>query len=271
MYTWSDTGVWQRSSAGLPASGPFQSTRLADMDRDGDLDLVGFGDGQLRVWTGDGGGGWTEAFSQTLPAPGRRSALAVGDADHNGRPDIAIVADEGSWPSERNRLRLLAETSVVAAPDVLVTRPRANQRLINGAVVYLDWLAAVPGGRNATVDVHLSVVGPAGSWAFVASDLPNGGRHQFAMDALRDTRDGWIRVTLNTPTGSVSHAAGPLTIVTGDCYADCDGNGVLDFFDFLCYQNSIAAAEPRADCDGSGALDFFDFLCFQNAFEAGCP
>ncbi len=26
-----------------------------------------------------------------------------------------------------------------------------------------------------------------------------------------------------------------------------------------------------ADCDGSGGLDFFDFLCFQNAFAMGCP
>jgi hypothetical protein len=59
--------------------------------------------------------------------------------------------------------------------------------------------------------------------------------------------------------------------VTGDCYADCDGSGALDFFDFLCFQNAFAAGEPYADCDGSGALDFFDFLCFQNEFDAGCP
>ncbi|MFG0286352.1 MAG: hypothetical protein ACF8R7_18210 [Phycisphaerales bacterium JB039] len=26
-----------------------------------------------------------------------------------------------------------------------------------------------------------------------------------------------------------------------------------------------------ADCDGNGVLDFFDFLCFQNAFATGCP
>ncbi|MFG0284234.1 MAG: hypothetical protein ACF8R7_07405 [Phycisphaerales bacterium JB039] len=57
----------------------------------------------------------------------------------------------------------------------------------------------------------------------------------------------------------------------GDCYADCDGSGALDFFDFLCFQNAFAAADPYADCDGSGALDFFDFLCFQNEFAAGCP
>jgi hypothetical protein len=55
------------------------------------------------------------------------------------------------------------------------------------------------------------------------------------------------------------------------CYADCDGSGDLDFFDFLCFQNAFAAGEPYADCDGSGGLDFFDFLCFQNEFAAGCP
>jgi choice-of-anchor B domain-containing protein len=55
------------------------------------------------------------------------------------------------------------------------------------------------------------------------------------------------------------------------CYADCDGSGDLDFFDFLCFQDFFSAGEPLADCDGSGGLDFFDFLCFQNEFSAGCP
>ncbi|MFG0283901.1 MAG: GC-type dockerin domain-anchored protein [Phycisphaerales bacterium JB039] len=59
-------------------------------------------------------------------------------------------------------------------------------------------------------------------------------------------------------------------VVDGGCYADCDGSGALDFFDFLCFQNAFGAGAPEADCDGSGALDFFDFLCFQNEFAAGC-
>jgi hypothetical protein len=59
--------------------------------------------------------------------------------------------------------------------------------------------------------------------------------------------------------------------VDAACYADCDGSGGLDFFDFLCFQNLFAASAPRADCDGSGGLDFFDFLCFQDGFAAGCP
>ncbi len=54
------------------------------------------------------------------------------------------------------------------------------------------------------------------------------------------------------------------------CYADCDSTCSLDFFDFLCFQNSFASGEPYADCDESGTLDFFDFLCFQNEFAGGC-
>jgi hypothetical protein len=81
---------------------------------------------------------------------------------------------------------------------------------------------------------------------------------------------------------AASIAAGGLLAVapvasaqTFDCYADCDGSGALDFFDFLCFQNAFAAGDPYADCDGSGRFDFFDFLCFQDAFAQGqrfgCP
>ncbi|MCH7792775.1 MAG: hypothetical protein IID31_10925 [Planctomycetes bacterium] len=56
------------------------------------------------------------------------------------------------------------------------------------------------------------------------------------------------------------------------CYPDCDSNGTLDIFDFLCFQNSFVLGEPYAcDCDPDPACDIFDFLCFQNAFVAGCP
>jgi hypothetical protein len=65
--------------------------------------------------------------------------------------------------------------------------------------------------------------------------------------------------------------------VEQSCYADCDtstGVGVLDVFDFLCFQDAFATGDPYADCDtstGVGVLDVFDFLCFQDAFVAGCP
>ena len=62
------------------------------------------------------------------------------------------------------------------------------------------------------------------------------------------------------------------------CRPDCDrstGAGVLDVFDFLCFQNLFVNADPYAcDCDmstGPLVCDLLDFLCFQEAFVAGCP
>jgi hypothetical protein len=58
-----------------------------------------------------------------------------------------------------------------------------------------------------------------------------------------------------------------------DCYPDCDGDGVLSLFDFLCFVNAFNASSSYADCDTSGcapSLDLFDFLCYTNAFNAGC-
>jgi hypothetical protein len=55
------------------------------------------------------------------------------------------------------------------------------------------------------------------------------------------------------------------------CHADCDSNGALDFWDFLCFQNAYLAGDSYADCDGDAQLTVLDFLCFQNQFIAACP
>jgi hypothetical protein len=56
----------------------------------------------------------------------------------------------------------------------------------------------------------------------------------------------------------------------GDCYADLNGDTVLDLFDFLEFTNLFNAGDETANCDGQGGLDLFDFLCFTNEFNAGC-
>jgi hypothetical protein len=63
----------------------------------------------------------------------------------------------------------------------------------------------------------------------------------------------------------VKRAGGP-----PPCYADCDGDKELSFFDFLCYTNAFNAGDTYADCDGDGELTFFDFLCYTNLFNKGC-
>jgi len=59
-----------------------------------------------------------------------------------------------------------------------------------------------------------------------------------------------------------------LTVIAiGD--ADLTGDGLLDIFDYLAFQNAFDAGEHIADFDGNCTLDIFDFLAFQNAFDAG--
>jgi len=74
--------------------------------------------------------------------------------------------------------------------------------------------------------------------------------------------------------GGMNAGAGDVFVARlgeGGCYPDCDGNGALDIFDFLCFQDAFVTMDPYADCDGSGTLDVFDFLCFQDAITLGCP
>ena len=55
------------------------------------------------------------------------------------------------------------------------------------------------------------------------------------------------------------------------CYADCDRDKQLTFFDFLCYINHFDQEDIYSNCNNDGAVDFFDFLCFINKWQEGCP
>lgn len=54
------------------------------------------------------------------------------------------------------------------------------------------------------------------------------------------------------------------------CYADCEDDGDLDIFDYLCFQGLFAELNPYADCERDGDWDTFDFLCFQGEYANGC-
>ena len=54
------------------------------------------------------------------------------------------------------------------------------------------------------------------------------------------------------------------------CYADCEEDGDLDVFDYLCFLGLFANQDPYADCEGDGDWDIFDFLCYQGKYSNGC-
>ena len=78
----------------------------------------------------------------------------------------------------------------------------------------------------------------------------------------------WMATGMSEP---VEMDVQTIELEVGGCYADCNGDGVLNILDFVCFQNAFVTADPQADCNGDGALNILDFVCFQGEFESGCP
>jgi hypothetical protein len=55
---------------------------------------------------------------------------------------------------------------------------------------------------------------------------------------------------------------------TDDCPADWNGDGQVDFFDYLDFVQDFN--DDNADYNGDGQTDFFDYLDFVADFDAGC-
>ncbi len=57
---------------------------------------------------------------------------------------------------------------------------------------------------------------------------------------------------------------------TCGCYADINGDGVLDFFDYLDFVDRFSIGSLAADFNEDGIVDFFDYLDFVDRFSQGC-
>jgi hypothetical protein len=159
-----------------------------------------------------------------------------------------------------------------AAPTVTMTAPQPGDSFAGGSVVPISWTAFDDTGLRS-ISIQASLDGGR-TWDTIARDLPgNQTSFNWLIPPSQGVPEVRIRVIAhdiffqNTSDG----AEVAFSILPGEgCYADRDGNGALDLFDFLAYVNTFNAGDLAADCTADGALDLFDFLCFVNAFNAGC-
>ena len=146
-------------------------------------------------------------------------------------------------------------------------------------ISYARWFTNDDGDGDR-LDVHVSNDGGV-SWTLVesvAGQAPEWITSEFRVaDFVPPTSQVRLRFSAtDNPNDSVTEAGiDALSIFTISCGAACrvdlTGDGLLDFFDFLEFQNLFGAGDLAADFTGDGVLDFFDFLAFQNEFAAGCP
>ncbi len=217
VWTWQGNNNWSSFSTGLPGTGPYDLTQLGDMNLDGFLDVVAFGDTTVSVWLGNGTGTWIHDITFYTPRPGTPRALRAEDADHNGYPDILVVGDEGDSWNSLNRPRYYKESSTPANLFVSPVFPRGRERFYRGSIVFIKWNCGVPTG-TALIKLELSTTGPGGPWTLIADNLKNNGRYQWYIPlSIQGSENCYVRYTAtagaNTATAITAYAFTILPIV----------------------------------------------------------
>jgi len=136
LWHFNGTGYPQVPDVVLPATGPFE-LRAADLDLDGDLDLVcaDRDESVLRRFMKQADGSWTEAAPLPvveqrflIPTPGRPHTVATSDLDLDGDIDLATAARALDWVQVFEQRR----------PGVFVGGPQLGDALLTGGPVALE-------------------------------------------------------------------------------------------------------------------------------------
>ncbi|MCX6638912.1 MAG: T9SS type A sorting domain-containing protein [bacterium] len=197
---------WTNYCGTLPASGSWGMTQLCDMNSDGFCDVAAAGAGNVSVWTGNGAGAWTQAASYVIqndPTGPFEAFRTGGDVDHNGKPDIVHITDEGGSFNSYNHLRFYREISIPTFLSLLPAYPRGGEVFKGGSTRFTNWISAVPGGAVSHVTIELSSNGPTGPWVPLAQALPDNGRLQFTVPTGINSNNCRFRYTLSTTSDTV--------------------------------------------------------------------
>lgn len=195
---------WDSVSNGLPPSGAY-TPQFGDIDGDGFLDIVGYIGPTGYVYRGDGNGNWVLDGTFSMPSPGYFSAFVVdGDFDHDGREDVVIQAEQGSWPSYQNVLKAFSPWLEPVGLSAVVQVPNGGETFRSGSIRIIRWLAAVPPSQgDALVDILLSHHGTAGPWETIASGIPNNGWYQWLVN-VGGSETCRIKIVATTSSSSAS-------------------------------------------------------------------
>ena len=205
VWIWNEWDeIWNSFSGELPYEGDYNATQLFDMNIDGFVDVVAFGGGTFTLWLGDGSGNWYFETQFTTPSPGYCEAFRVGnDIDNNGYPDIILVADEGSWPSDKNHLHCFKENSSAQLLIIKPIYPRGNENIRELSIRNIKWISAVPNNEPSYVKLELSLTGDNGPWFLISDSLPNNGTYQWNVPETSST-NCFIKYSVFTTDNSIT-------------------------------------------------------------------
>lgn len=146
---------------------------------------------------------------------------------------------------------------------VLIAAPSTGYD-VDGPVVF-QWMrdgVAIQNGPGGASSGGGVVSGATGS-------LASGEVSVLTVDGVRPSDSGAYTVVLSNGCGEATSEPGLLG-VEERCPADLNGDGFVDFSDYLEFLNLYDAQDPRADFNRDGFVDFTDYLEFLNLYDAGC-
>jgi len=263
----------------VPGQGSTADLVLADLDRDGDLDALGAGDGGLRVWLGSQG-----VLVPALELPGAAQVVRARDLDGNGAVDVllggatglrllwnrgdATLTDGGASlaPGQAVLDVALAEVEFDSDADLLVaaaggpglwhgslsgvwgtTRLRRSGSDVGSGHLFSLTTGDMDGdgdedlvtGRNTTIEVHFNLGGGEFDPAPAIVDLGSARAHGLALADV--DRDGDLDV---------------LAAILGSAPGVWlnDGTGQLVAGEGGSFQEALCVA--AGDLDGDGEVDF---------------
>jgi len=219
IWKWDNSSQnWISLSANLPASGNFQKTILYDMNSDNFTDILLFGKGTGYIYTGNGGTYWTLSGSFSVPTIGNYQALNVKDVDNNGFPDIAVIFEQGSFPSYINHLKFFKETTPYSTISIKPLYPKGFEKMKSNQVRFIKWTSSTPLSPQSLVKLELSTQGSNGPFTLIKDSLKNNGFYQWSVPDGIYSNDCYIKFSVYNSTGmntAINENPFSIGIITG--------------------------------------------------------
>jgi serine protease AprX len=253
------TLVWQRHVAYNGSTYPTQVAALSDLDltcyRRSDNTLLANARSPIDN---------VEQFSLNLP-----DEIVVVKVEAFGSFDPGIAAEEFALATQEN---FVPAAGPAFDPDITApaTVPASSTFVVSALVrnvgdlpahavaAEVSGLPVVSGPNPAPLGTIPEGFAASVSWTIQAPSVVGPYVIQLGIDS--DSYDERF-------TGTRSFTVN----VVAQCRGDWNGDGTVDFNDFLAYLNDYNAGLPIADLNGDGTVDFNDFLEFLNLYNIPCP